>query len=107
MALHLEALAPAESDHLPLWRKLVLTALVCVLVPSYWRSYGPTNFLYFCDLALLMALAAFWTERPLLASMPAVGILLPQAIWCVDFLAELVGWPITGMTKYMFNSDLP
>src|SRR5262249_11740783 len=53
------------------------------------------------------ALVAFWTESPLLASMPAVGIFLPQMLWCVDFIGELVGWHVTGMTKYMFNAKLP
>jgi hypothetical protein len=99
--------APAKARLLPLWCKLLYTAFVCVLVPYYWSAYGPTNFLYFCDMALLITLVAFWTESPLLASMPAVGILLPQALWCIDFLGEIVGVHVTGMTKYMFSSDLP
>jgi hypothetical protein len=50
-----------------MWVKVLYTAFVCVLVPVYWRDYGPTNFLYFCDVAVFFALAAMWTERPLLA----------------------------------------
>lgn len=99
--------SPVARPRLPLWAKLLYTAFVAVLVPYYWVSYGPTNFLYFCDVALLMTLAAFWLESALLASMPAVGILLPQALWCVDFLAEMVGLHVTGMTGYMFNAELP
>ena len=91
---------------LPLWLKVAYTLFVCVLVPYYWSAYGPTNFLYFCDVALLMAVAALWLESPLLASMPLVGILLPQLLWCADFLGGLVGRPITGMTAYMFNPSL-
>ena len=97
---------PARPGRVPLWAKLAYTAFVAVLVPYYWRAYGPTNFLYFCDVALLMALAAVWTERALLASAPAVGILIPQALWMVDFLGTAVGLPVVGMTGYMFNSDL-
>jgi hypothetical protein len=82
------------------------TAFLGVLVPYYWAAYGPTNFLYFCDMALFFTLAALWTEHPLPAAMPAVGILLPQALWCADFLGGLVGWPITGMTAYMFDPGL-
>ncbi|MFO0925454.1 MAG: hypothetical protein U0736_00215 [Gemmataceae bacterium] len=70
---------------LPLGIKL-LTAFVAVLAPYYLHAYGPTNFVYFCDVALLMAVAAVWLESPLLASPPAVGILLPQTLWCIDFL---------------------
>jgi hypothetical protein len=76
-------------------------------VPFYWRTYGPTNFLYFCDVALFMALGAVWLERALWASLPAVGILVPQTIWIVDFLAGLAGWNLTGMTQYMFDPQIP
>ena len=80
---------------------------MAVLVPVYWRNYGVTNFLYFCDVALFFTLAAVWTERPLWASMPAVGILLPQALWILDFLGQLVGHPLLGMTGYMFDAQIP
>lgn len=101
------AIAPGErSSRVPPWLKIIYTAFVAVLVPYYWHAYGPTNFLYFCDVALLMTLAALWTESALLASMPAVGILLPQAFWCADFLAGLAGWHPLGLTAYMFNPGL-
>lgn len=99
-------LPAATTNRIPLWVKLVYTAFVAVLVPYYWAAYGPTNFLYFCDMALLITLAAMWLESPLLASMPAVGILVPQALWCVDFLGEVVGLRVTGMTTYMFSPQL-
>ena len=95
--------APPPTGRVPLWVKLAYTAFVAVLVPVYWYYYGPTNFLYFCDVALLMTVAAIWLESPLLASMPAVGILLPQALWCADFLTTAVGFPMVGLTGYMFD----
>ncbi len=92
---------------IPVWLKVLYTAFVCVLVPVYWRDYGPSNFLYFCDVAMFFALAAVWTEWPLLASMPAVGILAPQLLWMVDFLGECVGLSLMGMTAYMFEERIP
>ena len=89
---------------IPLWAKLAFTAFVAVLVPIYWRAYSPWNFLFFCDVALLFVLVAIWTEDPLLASLPAVGLALPQLLWCLDFLT---GARITTMTSYMFNPDRP
>jgi hypothetical protein len=83
-----------------------LSAFVAVLVPYYWSAYGPTNFLYFCDVALLLTLAALWTESSLLVSMCAVGILLPQTLWCIDFLGGIVGYPVFGLTGYMFDPKL-
>lgn len=89
----------------PLVVKLVYTAFLAVMIPVYWANYGPTNFLYFCDVALLITLVGVWLESPLLVSMPAVGILLPQSLWVIDFLATALGHPITGMTAYMFAAD--
>ena len=96
-----------HMTHIPLWAKLILTAYVAVLVPIYWVTYGPTNFLFFCDMALLLTLVAMWRESALLVSAAAVGILLPQLLWALDFLSSLVGHPITGMTAYMFQASIP
>jgi hypothetical protein len=93
------------ASRLPLWLKLAYTAFMAVLLPVYWANYGPTNFLYFCDVALLITLVGIWIESPLLISMCAVGILASQALWVVDFLSNLIGWPLTGMTDYMFAAD--
>src|SRR5437762_974411 len=77
---------PARASHITLWVKLPYTLFVMVLVPYYWHAYGPMNFLYFCDVALLLTLVALWTESRLLASTQAVAILLPQMIWVIDLL---------------------
>jgi len=97
---------PLTRRRLPLAVKVLYTAFMAVLVPYYWMAYGPTNFLYFCDIALFFALAALWLESPLLASMPAVGILVPQTFWVIDFLLAVVGVQLTGTTAYMFDPAL-
>lgn len=100
----LAAKTPATA-RLPRWLKVTYTAFLAVLIPVYWVNYGPTNFLYFCDVALLLTLVGVWRESRLLLSLPAVGILLPQLVWCVDFGANLLGWHLTGMTDYMFDAN--
>lgn len=97
----------AAPRALPLWLKLAYTAFVAVMAPIYWRDYGPTNFLYFCDVAVFLTLAAVWAESSLIASAAAVGILLPQMIWVVDFGAHFVKMKITGLSDYMFDAKLP
>ena len=42
---------------MPLWLKVVYTAYVAIVVPFYWVTYTPWNFLYFCDIALLATVA--------------------------------------------------
>lgn len=95
---------------IPLGLKVVYTVFLGVMIPVYWINYGPTNSLYFCDVALLLALVGIWRENALLISVPAVGILIPQAMWCLDFLFQLSGGKLKGMTGYMFDetrSQLP
>jgi hypothetical protein len=99
--------SPAPATRIPLWLKLTYTAFMAVLIPVYWYHYGAANFLYFCDIALLLTLAGIWMESALLISMCCVGILLPQALWCADFAVELCGGKLTGMTSYMFDETRP
>ena len=96
------------SRRIPRWVKLAYTVFVAILVPWYWVTYTPWNFLYFCDIALLVTGVAIWIESPLLVSMQAVAITLPQTLWVVDLLCRLVaGVHVTGVTNYMFEGSLP
>ena len=98
----------AVQPRIPLWLKVAYTAFVCVLVPYYWRTYGPLNFLYFCDVALLVALPAIWVESPLLLGMQTLAIFVPQMVWVADVGSRLLtGSAIFGMTDYMFEPSIP
>jgi hypothetical protein len=97
--------AMTQAARVPLGLKLAYTAFMVVLVPVYLHFYGPTNFLYFCDIALILTLIAIWPENALIVSMCAIGIVIPQAVWVVDFLVNLGGFSLTGMTDYMFQSN--
>ena len=101
------ATSALHKPRVPVWLKWTFTAFMMVLVPVYWVNYGPTNFIYFCDAALFLTWCAIWMDLPLLASMAAVGILVPQFFWCVDFGAELLGFHLTGMTSYMLDAQRP
>src|SRR5438552_15580195 len=100
---------PAMTNRrVPLWVKLAYSAFVVLLVPLYWFAYSPWNFLYFCDLALLITAVAVWIENPLLISMQAVAITAPQMLWVVDLLCRLLlGVHVTGVTAYMLDSSIP
>jgi len=76
-----------------------------VLVPVYLHYYGPTNFLYICDVAMILTLIAIWPENALLISMGCVGISVLQAAWVVDLILNLKGISLTGITDYMLVAD--
>jgi len=100
---------PLQVDQpgIPLAAKVCGTAFLVVLIPIYWHTYGPTNFLWFCDAALIMTVAGMWLESSLLISMCAVGILLPQCLWLADFGSNLLGIHLLGLTGYMFDRHMP
>jgi hypothetical protein len=96
-----------QPHKIPLAAKLVVTVFLAVLVPVYLHTYGPTNFLWFCDAALVLTVVGMWLEHSLLISMCAVGILLPQCLWLADFGCQLFGIHFLGLTGYMFEPQLP
>ena len=93
---------------LPLWLKLGYTAFVAVIIAVYWVKYGPGNFLWFSDIALIGTVPALWLEQPLLASMMALAVVLPEVLWNAGFFLQLlIGRRVTGLTDYMFDKTLP
>jgi hypothetical protein len=101
-------LPPGDPGNISLWVKVVYTLFLAVLIPVYWHHYGPANFLWFSDLSLFLGLPALWLESPFLASMAAVSVLLPELVWLVDFLGQLLtGYQLVGLAAYMFDARLP
>ena len=86
---------------------LLVVSLVALASPTLSRTWA-TRFPRSAPAGyVLLTLAAVWTENPFWVSMPAVGILLPQAFWMLDFLSTAVGHPLFGMTNYMFDAQTP
>jgi hypothetical protein len=92
----------------PLALKLAYTGWMAVWIPIYWVHNGPANFLWLCDTANLILLPALWLESALLVSSQAVGVLLVQLLWAIDFLGALAtGSHLIGGTEYMFDPTSP
>ena len=93
---------------IPLWIKVAYTLMVAVIVPVYLAYYGPANFLWFSDVALIVTGVALWLESPLLVSMMTVGVLLPELLWNVSFFTRVVtGVRVSGLADYMFDATIP
>jgi len=86
------------------WLTLVYGLAVPVIAVIYWRTYGPTNFLWLSDIGLVLTLAALLSGSRLLASMGAVGVLALELAWTIDFLA---GGRFISIAAYMFDVKLP
>lgn len=93
---------------IPEWFKIVYALGVLAFIVVYWRRYGPSNFLWFSDVALIGAVPAMWLESGLLAGVLACMVLLPELLWNVDYgLRLLLRRRITGLTEYMFDPAIP
>ena len=96
------------SPYLPLWLKLFYTLFVIILVPVYWADLGVANFLWGSDIALLVVVFGLWLESRFLISMMAVGVLIPEFAWNIDYFTHLIaGRDVLGVnaTGYMFSED--
>jgi len=93
---------------IPIALKVTHTAFVTALVPIYWRHYGPGNFLWFSDVALLLSVPALWFRSSFIASTQLVGVMVLETLWCVDFSTGVLArkTPI-GLAAYMFDGRLP
>lgn len=93
---------------IPFWLKLGYTLLAAGILIVYWFRYGPGNYLWFSDIALIGMIPALWLESGLLAGVLAVGVLLPETLWNLSFFIRLLtGIRITGLTDYMFERERP
>jgi hypothetical protein len=96
------------SARIPLAVKLVYSVFVACHLWINLGFYGPMNYLWFCDIAVLTTAVALWTESSLLMSMTAVAFLGPAIIWNMDVASELISshswW---GVSAYLGDSRLP
>lgn len=76
-------------------------------MPVYWKQYGPANFLWFSDIALLLLVPALWLESKLLFSILTVSVALLELLWNVDFFMRLIaGGEVVGLSAYMFDLSI-
>ena len=95
-----------QKSLFPFWLKLSAAIYLAVFISVYWVLRGPANFLWFSDIALIVVVFTLWLEKSLPASMMAVGVLLFELGWILDFLFRLIiGHHLFGLnaTRYMFT----
>jgi hypothetical protein len=72
------------------------------------KYYGWVNFLHECDVAVILTAIGLWYSNALLLSSQAIGILIPDFLWCVDAAWRvLLGHHLIGGTEYMWDARFP
>ncbi len=83
-------------------------AWLAVYLPSYTLAYGVTNFLFLCNLGVLITAAALWSGSRLWISSQAVAAPIIGCAWALD-----AGWRVVsgeflfGGTAYMWDPHYP
>ncbi|MDH4048042.1 MAG: hypothetical protein OEW68_06595 [Gammaproteobacteria bacterium] len=96
------------STLVPIWLKVVWTAMVVAIVLIYWRHRGPANFLWFSDIALLALVAGLWLESSFIVSLTACMVIVAEILWSVSFFGGLLHLPrVVGLADYMFDKQSP
>jgi hypothetical protein len=91
-------------------RRLRFVALVFlgVYLPAYALAYGVANFLFLCNLSVILGVIGIWTRSRVLVSSQAIAILLVGAVWTLDLAGRLVlGRHLVGGTEYMWDPQWP
>lgn len=81
---------------------------LAVYLPAYALAYGLANFLFLCNLTVILCAVGLWTGNRLLLSSQAVAILLIGALWTLDAGGRLLlGRHLLGGTEYMWEARWP
>lgn len=79
-----------------------------VYLPSYTLAYGVVNFLFLCNIAVLLSCLGLWRGSALLLSSQALSSLAVDGFWTLDFLGRLgLGRHLIGGTEYMWDARWP
>jgi hypothetical protein len=81
---------------------------LCLYLPTYARAYGLLNFLFLCNLGVMLTAVAVWRGSALLLSMQALAAPVIGLVWTLDVLSRLaLGRHLIGGTEYMWDPQFP
>jgi hypothetical protein len=88
--------------------RLAAAGFLLVYLPAYALAYGPANFLFLCNLSVILAGIGFLCANRVLLSSQAIAILLVGAAWTLDVASRLLlGRHLIGGSEYMWDSQWP
>lgn len=84
--------------------KSAYTILAIIVLVVYWDQYGPSNFLWFSDIAFFLMVPALWFRNRFISSMMAVGVFPLEILWVIGLIS---GGSFLGIAAYMYDPTLP
>jgi hypothetical protein len=95
-------------DNFPAALRWAAVTWLLIWVPAYWHTWGASNFLQLCDIAVILTCVGLWTNSRLLISSQAVSSLLIDLAWMLDASWRLLtGHHLLGGTEYLFDARYP
>lgn len=90
------------------WQRWLAIVWLAIWTPTYWRTWGASNFLQLCDIAVVLTCVGIWTGSSLLISSQAISSLLIDVLWMIDAGGRFIsGRHLIGGTEYLFDSQYP
>ncbi len=81
---------------------------LAVWATAYAQVWGWVNFLFLCDISVILTCLGLWRSSALLLSSQAVSSLIVETLWCIDFgWRLLLGRQLIGATEYMWDARYP
>jgi hypothetical protein len=98
----------AIAGKIPAYARWLAILWLLIWIPAYWLTWGLSNFIQLCDIAVLLTCIGLFTDSSLLISSQAVSSLLIDLAWTLDAGWQLcAGHHLTGGTEYLFDPQYP
>jgi len=97
-----------SANPFPAWVRWAALIWLGVWLTIYLTFWGPTTFLFLCDIAVILTCVGLFTDNALLLSSQAVSSLVIDTAWALDIATKLIfDRHLIGGTDYFFDPNYP
>jgi hypothetical protein len=96
------------ANPFPGWVRWAALIWLGIWLTIYLKFWGPTTFLFLCDIAVILTCVGLFTGNALLLSSQAVSSLVIDTAWMLDIATKLIfDRHLIGGTDYFFDPNYP
>ncbi len=97
-----------SANPFPAWARWTALIWLGVWLTIYLKFWGPTTFLFLCDIAVILTCIGLFTGNALLLSSQAVSSIVVDTAWLIDIATKLIfNRHLIGGTDYFFDPNYP